>query len=107
MIKPYLRDIINDHKKWKIQLTIPISFISYKDLKETCTMYTRSDNILTGNETNNIIEELFESLLNYRERLEELMRESEFVIDNVDFLYYYFHRISLKRGGSYDLKTRN
>ena len=107
MIKPYLRDIINDHKKWKIQLTIPISFISYKDLKETCTMHTRSDNIMTGNETNNIIEELFESLLNYRERLEELMRESEFVIDNVDFLYYYFHRISLKRGGSYDLKTRN
>ena len=30
MIKPYLSDIINNHKKWEIQLTIPISFISFK-----------------------------------------------------------------------------
>ena len=65
MIKPYLRDVINNHKKSKIQLTIPIIFISSKDLKETCTMHTRSDNIKI--ETNNIIEELFESLLNYRD----------------------------------------
>ena len=30
MIKPYLSDIINNHKKWEIQLTMPISFISFK-----------------------------------------------------------------------------
>ena len=28
------------------------------------------------------------------------MRESEFVFDNVDLLYYKFHKISLNRGGS-------
>ena len=63
MIKPYLSDIINDHKahegqvgnividykttlgEWKIQLTISINFISHKDSNETCTMDTKSDNI--------------------------------------------------------------
>ena len=47
-----------------------INFISSKDLKE----------IMMGSETNYITEELFESLQKYQERLEELMRESEFVI---------------------------
>ena len=45
------------------------SFISHKDSKETCTMYTKSRNIeiMVGNETDEITEELFESLLqNYQ-----------------------------------------
>ena len=45
MIKPYLSDIINDHKKWEIQLTMQINFIYFKDLRETRTMRTKSDNI--------------------------------------------------------------
>ena len=48
MIRQYLSDIINDHKtkgEWKIQLTIAINLISYKDFNETRTMYTKSDNI--------------------------------------------------------------
>ena len=35
MIRPCLRDIINNHKtqgEWKIQLTMSINFISSKDL---------------------------------------------------------------------------
>ena len=70
MIKPYLSDIINDHKEWKIQLAMRINFISSKDLKETGTMHTRSDNIkiMMSSETNDIIEELFESLQKYQKR---------------------------------------
>ena len=104
MIKPYLSDIINDNKKCKIRLTMRINFVSFKDLRETCTMHTRSDNIkiMMGSETNDITEELCESLQKYRERLEELMRDGEFVFDSVDLLYHHLHRISLKRGGSYD-----
>ena len=61
MIKPYLSDIINDHKtrglvryhsdnktwaeetssKWKIQLTMAINFISSKDSDETRTMHKK------------------------------------------------------------------
>ena len=40
--------MINDDKtirEWKIQLTMQINFISYKDSKETCTTYTKSCNI--------------------------------------------------------------
>ena len=67
MIKPYLSDIINDNKKCKIRLTMRINFISSKDLRETCTMHTRSDNIkiMMGSETNDITEELCESLQKY------------------------------------------
>ena len=71
MIKPYLRDIINDHKtqgRWKIQLTMTINFISSKVSDEIRTMHTKSNNIqimicIQGNETDESNEELFESLL--------------------------------------------
>ena len=71
MIKPYLRDIINDHKtqgEWKIQLTMTINFISSKVSDEIRTMHTKSNNIqimicIQGNETDESNEELFESLL--------------------------------------------
>ena len=60
MIRPYLSDIINDHKtqgKWKMDLTIASNFISFKDSNETRTMHTKSDNIeiIIGNETDQII----------------------------------------------------
>ena len=82
IIRPYLRDIINDHKtqgerrihsgsaiikhktqnEWKIQLTMEINFISSKpDSDETRTMYTKSNNveIMMGSETDEIIKGLF------------------------------------------------
>ena len=55
MIKPYLRDLINDHKQiaelndnnnnnirgeWKIPLTIRNNFISVKDFEDTRTIYS-------------------------------------------------------------------
>ena len=60
-----------------------INFISSKDSNETRNMHTKSDNTenMIGSETNDIIEELRDSLLqNYRKGLEESMRGSEFVI---------------------------
>ena len=67
MIRPYLRDIINNHKtqgEWKIQLTIAINFISSKDSDGTCIMCSKSDNIeiMIGSKTDEIFEVLFESL---------------------------------------------
>ena len=124
MIRPYLRDIINDHKtqgewkvysgnivinykaqgEWKIQLTIIINFISSKDSDEICTSHTKSNNIeiMTGNDTHEIIEEFLEPFLQkYQQGLEEKMRESEFVFDSVDLLHYDLTKISLNWGGSY------
>ena len=114
MIKPHLSNIINDHKTqgkwrihsgnkiiehktqsvWKIQLTMAINLISSKDFDETRTMHTKSNNmeIMMGSETDEIIEELFESFLqNYQEGLE----------DSADALYYNLNKVSLSRGRSY------
>ena len=120
MIRPYLHDMINDHKTpmrsrvhsrdkeidygtqfggWKIQLTIQINFISSKDSAETCTMYTKSDNveIMIGSKTDDIITECFDSLLQkYQKKLEETLRGSEFIPDSVDLLYYHLQKNKFK-----------
>ena len=124
IIKPYLRDIINDHKtrglvryhsgnktwveetssEWKIQLTMAINVISSKDSNETRNVHTKSNNveIMIGSEADEIIEDLFESFLHkYQEGLEESMRGSDFVYDSIDALYYNLNEVSLSRRGSY------
>ena len=85
VVIPYLSDITTDHKtrglvryhsgnktwveetpnEWKIQLTIAINFISFNDSDETQTMHIKSNNveIMIGSETDEIIEDLFESFL--------------------------------------------
>ena len=65
MIRPYLSDMINDHKtrrECEIQLTIQINFISSKDSEETHTMHTKSHNIeiMMGNETDEITEKFLD-----------------------------------------------
>ena len=74
MIRPYLRDMINNHKtllkgslgkifdnnlhgEWKIQLTMQINFVSSLDPGEICTMDSKSKNIkiLMNIETDNIL----------------------------------------------------
>ena len=58
--------IIKTKSEWKIQLTMTINFTSSKpDSDETRIMHEKSNNveIMIGSETNEVIEELFESLL--------------------------------------------
>ena len=67
-------------------------------------MHTRSNNdeFMNGSDTNEIIKELFKSILQkYQENLQEKMRDSDFAFDGVNFLYYDFNKISISRGGSY------
>ena len=108
LVERYLASMINDYKikgEWKIQLTAEINFTSLKpDSDETRIMHTKSDNteIMTGSDMNEVIGELFKSLLQrYQEGLQEKMRGSEFEFDGVNLLYYDFNKISLNRGGSY------
>ena len=108
MIESYLVDMINDHKnksEWKIQLSAEINFISSKpDSDETRIMHTKSNNIdiMIGSDTNEVVENLFRSLLQrYQENLEEKMRGSEFIFDGINLLHYDLNKISLNRGGSY------
>ena len=81
-----------------------INVISSKDdSDEVRKMHTKSHNveIMMGSETDEVIEELFESLLqNYQKYLEKSMKGSEFIYDSVDLLYYHLQKTSLKRSGS-------
>ena len=95
MIKPYLKELINDHKnkgQWKIQLTTQINFISLRPgSDETRVMHTKSINeeFMNGSDTDEIIKELFKSLLQrYHEKLQEKMKDSDFAFDGVNYLYY-------------------
>ena len=124
VIRPYLSDIINNHKaqgkwrihsgktitcstqgEWKIHLTMVINFISSKDSKdfdENQIIHLKSDNIeiMMGSETDEIITELSESLLQRcQERLADSKKGSNLVFDSVDALYYNLNKISLSRGG--------
>ena len=101
LIEKYLRELLEEYKQkgeWKVQLTIEVDFISLKPgSDETRIMYTRSDNteIKFGDDNDDIIEQLFESLLKkYEENLQNKMRGSEFEFDGVNLLYYDFNKLA-------------
>ena len=54
-----------DRAELKIQLTMQNSCISTKSFEETCTIYTKSEalEIFMGSDTNDIIDRLFNTLL--------------------------------------------
>ena len=92
IITTNLGHIIVDHKtsvalpnnkttsgEWKIQLMILNNCISNKNFKETRALYSLSNNIetLIGSKT------------------------GEFILENVELMYYYLHKTTLKKGYSY------
>ena len=111
MIKPYLSDLINDHKaietssnEWKIQINMHINFVSSNDTGQIRTVFVWSDNeeIRLGNETDDIIERLISSFLNNYQKEELILRNgNNFVFESVGLLSYHIHKTCLKRGNSY------
>ena len=82
MIRPYLKDLINDHipvmgldnekynsdterGEWKVQLVMQNNCIFTKDSEETRTMYSTSKpvEIFMGTDTDGAIDKLFDTLL--------------------------------------------
>ena len=66
--------------------------------------HSKIDNIeiMINEKADEVIEECFQSLLNrYQIRLETLTSGSDFIFDCVNFLYYKFHKINLRRRRSY------
>ena len=84
--------MIDNHKaysEWKSQLIMEINFIFSLDKFDLRIMHTKSDNIeiMNGIETNDIINELFQSFFwRYQEGLETKMKDSEFIFERVDLL---------------------
>ena len=105
-IIPYLIDMINNHKteEWKFQLCMRVNFISSKDSGEMRIIFVWSDNeeVRWGNETDDIINELFKSFLDNYQKEEQIMRRgSDFIFESIHLLDYLLHKISLKRGKPY------
>ena len=76
---------------------------SSKDTEKERVMYSMSNNIkfTSYNDTNEVVNELFESLFSrYQDNL-KAFRGSDFVFDSVQVLYYNCHKVNFKRGGSY------
>ena len=130
VISQYLRNLINDCKpimelnnnnnknnddtsattnsnraEWKIQLVIKNNFISVKDFEDTRTIFSKSEpvEIFMGSDTENIIDTLFNTVLNRFQQAMDTTNEGDsgFTHDSVGLLYYYFQRIDIRRGGSY------
>ena len=75
--------------EWKIPLSMHINFISSKDTRETRIIYAWSDNaeVMMGNKTNDIINELFKSFLDNYQKEEQIMRGgSDFIFESVELL---------------------
>ena len=95
-------------EEWKIQLVMLNRCISSKNFEETRSVYSASDNveIFMGSDTDKVIDILFDTMLQKFQEAGETSfeRGSEFIFENVDLLYHYFHRIDMRRSGSY-IKT--
>ena len=121
MIRPYLRGLINDQKtpmkadkiinnesqfgEWKIQLVMLNSCISSKNFEESCSIYSASDNteIFMGIDTDGIIDKIFDAILQRFQEARETLNErgNKFIHESIGLLYYYFHKIDMKREESY------
>ena len=95
----------NNRAEWKIQLIIKNIFISVKNFEDTRTIYSASKpvEIFMGSDTENIIDTLFNTILNKIQQAMETSNErgSGFTHDSVGLLYYHFQRIDIRRGESY------
>ena len=123
MIRPYLRDLIYNHKptredneednednsgiecgEWKIQLVMQNNFISTQNFEDTRTIYSASKpvEIYMGSDTENIIHTFFGTAL---ERFQQAIVTSqkngnEFTHESVALLYYYFQKVNIRRAES-------
>ena len=67
-------------------------------------MHSASDNIkfTPYNDANEVVDDLFESLCSkYEDDLDTSIKEMIFFFYSVQLMYYKFHKVSFKRGGSY------
>ena len=127
MIRPYLKDLINEYKpivelnnnnnnnkkkkknnnraEWKIQLTMQNSCVSTKSFEEFHTIHSKSEliEIFMGSNTEDVIDKLFSAVLQRFQRAQETSNDkgSQFIPDSIELLYYHFQRIYIRRAESY------
>ena len=118
MIRPYLRDLINNHKpltelndeanddddtergEWKIQLVMQNNCISTKNFEDTRTIYSGSKlvEVFMGTDTDAAINKLFNTTLQrFQQAINISTKEggSKLTHESVALLHYYFQKIDI------------
>ena len=93
-------------RRYDVSCWVEINFNSSKDIDEEHVMHPKNDNIdiMSHDKADEVIEELFESLLSrYLIGLKTPVKGSDFIFDCVDLLHYKCHKINLNCGGSYQI----
>ena len=93
-------------RRYDVSCWVEINFNSSKDIDEEHVMHPKNDNIdiMSHDKADEVIEELFESLLSrYLIGLKTPVKGSDFIFDCVDLLYYKCHKINRNCGGSYQI----
>ena len=83
------------------------SCISTKSFEEISTIYTKSEpvEIFMGNNIEDVIDRLFNTLLQRFQNAQETSNERgrKFIPDSVEILYYHFQRIEIRRADSHKI----
>ena len=107
MIEPHLIEMINkskDDDSWKIQLTMKISFTPLQGFNDKRSLYVKTKNvvIMMGSDTNEIVKELFDSLIEkFQEPLEYSTKSSGLVLEAVESMTYDINKTTINRDGFY------
>ena len=90
-----------DLEEWKIMLRMYFKCISTKSFDEKRTMHPKSKQVefYMGSDTENVINTLFNTLLQNFQRIQETSNErgSGFIPDSVELLEYELHKIDIIR----------
>ena len=118
MIRPYLSDVINNHKpteelnneendgdtergEQKIQLVMQNNCISSKNFEDTRTIYSANKpvEVFMGSDTKDVIDRLFNTTLQRFQQAIVILQKNggEFTHESVPLLCYYFQKIDIRR----------
>ena len=108
-IRQELFELINEKKnstqnEQKVPLTIAVKFKHTTDISKSRIFYVKSKNVemRSRDNTDDIINKIFEVLLENYEREENILRNgSDYSFECVDLALVQFHDINMKRGSSY------
>ena len=105
-IEPNLIRLINKHKNdnCKIQSIMKLIFIPVGNYNDKRSLYvkTKKFEIMMGSDTDEIVKELFDSLIQkYEESIEHSTKNSGLVLEGVELMNYDSNKITINRVGSY------
>ena len=71
-------------------------------IKELCILRQKNVQVMMGSDTNEIVKEIFESIIQkYQELMEYSAKNSGLILEGVELMNYDINKTTINRGGSY------